>query len=250
MSRLKKPLTFKNYNNLIAVFTKKPLNFNSRLIDENIILDNYHIIEKEVHYQFAKIASARQTHSSNVQVVTKDNINDDFAETDGLITSLKNVALVINVADCQGIMLYDPVKHVIGNIHSGWRGTVDMIVVNALEIMVTEYDCRPSDIRAYISPSIGKCCFEVEADVVDMFKSKYKNFDKYLIVGGVKNGMQKYYIDTKAINLDNMLNFGLTEENIEVEGICTKCESKIYHSHRAEKDNSGRNISLVAMINK
>ena len=31
------------------------------------------------------------------------------------------LGLVIKQADCQAVILYDPHKHVLGNIHCGWR---------------------------------------------------------------------------------------------------------------------------------
>lgn len=50
-------------------------------------------------------------------------------------------------------------KGVIGNIHSGWRGTLKRIIKNAIHLMEENFHCNPSDIEIYICPSILKCCF-------------------------------------------------------------------------------------------
>ena len=134
----------------------------------------YEKIEKEVNFNFLAIKKPIQTHTNIVKVLTKENLNDDFQDVDGLITDLKGVALVTSLADCQGILLYDPIKKIIGNIHSGWKGTLNKIIVNAIKLMEENFECDPKNIEAYICPSILKCCFEVDKEVVDMFYENYK----------------------------------------------------------------------------
>jgi len=41
-----------------------------------------------------------------------------------MITDLAGVALLVKQADCQAVILYDPVRNVISNIHCGWRETL------------------------------------------------------------------------------------------------------------------------------
>ena len=179
--------------------------------------------------------------------LTKENLNDDFQDVDGLITDLKGVALVTSLADCQGILLYDPIKKIIGNIHSGWKGTLNKIIVNAIKLMEENFGCDPKNIEAYICPSILKCCFEVDKEVVDMFYENYNNIDDYVMKGDIKQGKQKYYIDTISINVNSMKELGLLEGNIHCSNICTKCHSDKYHSYRTDHDKSGRNIALICL---
>lgn len=232
---------------IINLFTKKPFNFRKNIVPIEIINENYSVIEKDCNYKFRKIIKPIQTHTNKVEIVTESNIENEFNEVDGLITDLKGVALVTSLADCQGILLYDPVKKVIGNIHSGWKGTLNKIVVNAVNIMINNFNCNPKDIIAYITPSIGKCCFEVDEDVKALFLENYNNIEDDIYVGEIKDNKQKYYIDTLSINKKNLLELGLLEKNIEIAGICTKCNSNILHSYRSEKENSGRNIALICM---
>lgn len=193
-----------------------------------------------------KIIKGNQTHSTNVKVITKDNINEVFENVDGLITNLKNIYLLTVVADCQGILLFDKKNKVIGNIHSGWRGTLNRIIKNAVNIMINEFNSNVEDIKVYFSPCIHKCCFEVSIDVKEMFEKEFNDLEieNYITKG---NREDKYYIDTLKLNIDYLIKLGIKEENITYSDFCTKCNSDILHSYRKDKDLSGRNGLLISI---
>lgn len=235
-----------NNNEIIHLFTKRPFNF-SKLTSTDKIKKDYQEIEQFFNYNFLKIKKPIQTHTNVVKIVTNDNLDDEFLDVDGLITNLKGVALVTSLADCQGILLYDAQKKVIGNIHSGWKGTLNKIIKNAIEIMQDNFNCNPKNIEAYICPSILKCCFEVDEDVVSMFKNNFDDIDEYIFKGEIKDNKQKYYIDTVSINVKEMEKLGLLKENIYCSNICTKCHADKYHSYRNDHDQSGRNIALICL---
>lgn len=235
------------YDEIIHLSTNRVMNFATPIVGIEGIKSGFREIQDDIEYEFRMIKTPNQTHSNNVRVLTEENINEEFTDTDGIITNLKKVALGIRTADCQAILLYDPVKHVIGNIHSGWKGTLNKIIVKAINLMVDEYDCNEKDIMAFICPSILKCCFEVDKDVVDSFVENFGNIDEFVTLGDIKEGKQKYYIDTVALNKKVMMNLGLLEENIICSDICTKCHSNLYHSYRADGKESGRNLSLICL---
>lgn len=231
-----------NYNNVGHLYTKRPYDFNIKINSNEFIEEEYDEILKLFNYDFKYIKGANQTHSSNVKVVSADNLYDDFDDCDGLLTNLKGIALITKTADCQSILLYDDKHEVIGNVHSGWRGTLNTIVLNAIDLMEKTYGTKKEDIKVFICPSIMKCCFEVDSDVMNLFKEKFINIDN-IISEKDENG--KYFIDTLKINKQLLLNYGLKEQNIFISNICTKCNSDIFHSYRAYKEKSGRNIALI-----
>lgn len=238
-----------NSEGIISFFTLKPYNFRKTQLTPDEINRNYEKIERDLDVKLGKIIKPIQTHTNIVRVVDEDNINDTFDNVDGLITNLKNVSLVTSLADCQGILLYDSKKQVIGNVHSGWKGTLGRIIENAINLMVETYNSNPSDIEAYINPSILKCCFEVDEDVALSFKKEFQDIkiDDLISIGSYKEGIQKYYIDTVEINKRVMMKLGLKEENIILSNICSKCNSNIIHSYRKDGIDSGRNVSLICM---
>ena len=106
---------------------------------------------------------------------------DEETIADAMITNLRDVGLAIKVADCQAILLYDEKNKVIANVHSGWKGTVEKILGNVIDTMITDYNCDTKNIKAYICPSILQDHFEVDKDVYDIFKEKFSKIDKYTI---------------------------------------------------------------------
>ena len=235
--------------NVINLYTTKPFNFRKGLIKDEEIKQNYINIQNSLNCNFTKIIKPNQNHTNIVKVVTEENTNEVFEDVDGLITNLKNIALVTSLADCQGILLYDKEKQVIGNIHSGWKGTLNKIIVNAIDLMISTYNSNPENIEVYITPSIEKCCFEVDNDVKELFINNFKEIDinNFITIGEIKDNKQKYFIDTIGINKAIMLTKGIKEANITLSNMCTKCNNNYFHSHRSEGINSGRNIALICL---
>ena len=205
------------------------------------------ILQGMSDYQFKKIISPRQTHTNNVVVINEDNLDSELQDVDGVITKLKGIALTIATADCQSIILYDKKNEVIGNIHSGWKGTLNKILSNGINLMIKEFSSNVEDIIVCIGPSIMGCCFEVDKDVVDMFNNNFTDIEKFIRLGEIKDGKQKYYIDTVEINKRELINLGILEENIYLSNVCTKCSSDTYYSYRVDGQNSGRNVTLISM---
>ena len=237
---------FEELNNkkLVSFTTNKSVGINYATQSRDEIRE---ILKNVCDFECKKIISPRQTHTNNVVAITLDNLDDELQDIDGVITDLKGVALTIATADCQNIFIYDKKKEVIANIHSGWKGTLNKILRKSIEKLVEFYRCEPQDLIVCIGPSILKCCFEVDKDVVDMFKNNFEDIEDTISLGKIKEDKQKYYIDTVEINRKELIDLGVSKENIIVSDICTKCSSDKYHSYRAHGMDSGRNVSLIVM---
>lgn len=257
---------------VVHFFTEKPYNFHPDL-PQTQLNQQLHKIFTQIHYTPSAIYQCVQSHSANVQIITPENRNSlDLTHTDGLITNLPGVALTTYVADCQAIFLYDPVQRVIANVHSGWRGTLQKIVQVTVTQMAEVFHCRPSDLQAYLCPSIGSCCFEIGSEVAEQFNAEFKNLAQYLqLVNSnrssqlktistkskifaqnlrsiVADSAQKFYLDTVRLNLDLLKSLGLAEQNLTASPLCTKCHSELFHSHRAAAGfASGRNLALICL---
>ncbi len=225
----------------------KPLNFRSNNIKEEEATDkNCELICKELGIDASKRIKKKQTHSDNIEIITNSNRKEFYYDTDGIITNEKEIALPIITADCIACMIFDPVKKVIANVHSGWRGTVQRIIGKAIKMLVEKYNCNPKDIICCIAPSILKCHFEVQEEVKDIFE---KEFSSYLGKDIISKNMEKensYFIDTVLINRLMLKDLGLKEENIIESKICTVCHQE-FHSYRREKELSGRNLNIICL---
>lgn len=238
---------------LTHCFTLKPLDFGDNSNYEykkDIVENNYKLICNELNIDYKNIIRPYQTHTNIVKCVEKEAgiFLPEYTNVDGIITNKSNKVLSLTFADCTPIYLFDANKRVIGNIHSGWQGTVKKIIKNAIAKMVEHYGCKQKDIICAIGPTIRKCHFEVEDDVKEMFLNQFNQMNDIITKGEIKQGKQKYYIDTVKINKNMLIEMGLKEENIIDSEICTLCNSDLIHSYRKEGKNAGRNTSLITLL--
>ena len=221
-------------------------------------IDSYKKLCENIGVDYKNIVKTNQEHTDKVEMVTeKINKNEPdfnlekYNNTDGLITNQKNIILSTTNADCILLLFYDPVQKIIGNVHSGWKGTTKRISVKAVEKMINEFNCRPQDIICCICPSIRKCHFEVEKDVKDIFVTEFKDIMKDNIKNEIieeKIPNKKWNIDTALINKIILQKAGLRRENIVDSGICSVCNSNIIHSYRVEKQGYGLNTAIISKI--
>ncbi len=169
-------------------------------------------------------------------------IKSDLPDCDGLITRDKSVALGIFYADCTPVLLYDCKVKCLCMVHCGWRGTVKGFAKTGVETMVKKYGASPENIHAVIGPCIGKCHFEVGAEVAEEFKNAGK--EMFVTVG---NAPGKYYVDLKGTNKEFLLIAGLCPDNITVAPQCTYCNNDTFFSHRADGADTGR-MAVIAEI--
>ena len=191
-----------------------------------------------------------QTHTSVVRCIDKVIPSEELQDVDGLITDKKEVALTTKNADCILFLFYDPVKKVIANVHSGWKGTFQKVAEKTVVKMIDFYKCKPQDIICCICPSIRKCHFEVDSDVKDLCKEIFgftNRVDEFIEVGEIKEGKTKYMIDTVLINKILLEDLGLKSNNIIDCGICSVCNKDKVHSARAEGENFKRATAVIQL---
>lgn len=181
-----------------------------------------------------------QTHSRNIAVVKDMNqgLENEFGryfpDTDGLVTDKKNIGLITRFADCTPIILYDPIKKVHANVHSGWKGTLQRIGSNAIDIMKGEYNCNPLDIISIIGPTIGRDEFEVDEDVKELFQKEFGYLENII----TKKDKIKSLIDLQRINKQIIIESGIEEDNIIVVDLQTM-SNEMLHSFRRDKKEFG-----------
>lgn len=237
------------YPEIEHCYTMRQSGINFRIYENDEILQkSYDKICSVLDFDRKNIVKPHQTHTDKIEVV--QNGEEKFSEVDGLITEQKNITLCTTSADCTALLFYDPVKHIIGDVHSGWRGTAQKIGKRAVEKMVEQYKCEPENIICCICPHIRKCHFEVGKDVAKLFFDTFSymnDANKFIVKGNIVNDEQKYYVDTTKINSQLLQEAGLRSENIIDSGICTVCEKESFHSYRADKEKSGRNGAMIML---
>lgn len=211
---------------------------------------SYSRISKALGINENTLVKPIQTHTSNAKCIHQVEPSEEIQDVDGLITDQKQIALTTKNADCILFLFYDPVKKVIANVHSGWKGTFQKIAEKTVVKMINFYQCPPSDIICCICPSIRKCHFEVDEDVKDLCSEIFRftnRLDEIIEIGEMKEGRKKYKIDTVLINKILLKELGLKENNIIDCGICSVCNQDRIHSARVEGENFGRATAIIRL---
>lgn len=232
----------KNYRTFKADGTELP----AEDFEKN--MNNYKTICEANEMNYKNIVKAKQAHTDNVvniEILNKNNKIDTIEPSDGLITNKNNIILATTNADCILLLFFDPVKKVIANTHSGWKGTLQEISVKTVNKMVSDYGCATQDIIVCMLPSIRKCHFEVDKEVYQMFYNQFEklgNIDEFI----TKNG-DKWNIDTVYINKKILEQAGILPQNIEDSKICSVCNKNIVHSFRAEGKSYGLATAMIEL---
>lgn len=190
---------------------------------------------------------SKQIHEDVVRHVTEADAGKglyrdrDYSSVDGMVTDVPHLPLVVFSADCNVILLYDPVGRAIGACHAGWRGTALGIAKKTAQEMVQLFGCEARNIRAAIGPAIGQCCFETDEDVPTALREALgEEVAPYITWNGTK-----YHIDLKAVNALWLRKAGV--ETIDICDHCTACRPDLYWSHRKMGNARGAQIAMIAL---
>lgn len=168
-------------------------------------------------------------------------MEDAIPETDGLITMEKGLLLSSYYADCVPVMLLDPVRRAIGLAHAGWKGTVGRIAAKTVQSMSCYYGTDPGDCLAVVGPSIGPCCYEVDAPVLERVEEGFAGRPELV----KQTAPGRWRLNLWLANRIALVEAGLREDNIVVTGLCTSCNQELFFSYRGQTGACGRMASLM-----
>jgi polyphenol oxidase len=154
---------------------------------------------------------------------------------DAMITGAPGQSLVIQTADCQAVLIYDPVRKAVADIHSGWRGSIQNIIGLTVQAMIKEFDSDPKNLLAGIGPSLGPCC----AEFIHYRTEIPKAFWSYKISSDC--------FDFWAMSKDQLTEAGISGNNIVASNLCTRCRTDLFFSYRKEKS-TGRFAAVIGII--
>lgn len=217
--------------NLVFSSAEESLNFSRTYENFN---ENIEKIKDE--FNLDKVVYLNQIHSDICY--DYEDIKGTLIDGDALITNNKKIAVSVFTADCVPVLIYDEEKEVIAACHSGWKGTLNKIVINTVELMKNKYNCN--SFKVVIGPHNMSCCYEVGNTIID-------EFAKDPIYNGIS------IANNKNLNLLNCIkaqlgSIGIKDENISNIPYCTFCSKDIeFHSYRKDGLSSGRNLSFIFM---
>ena len=201
--------------------------------DPDKVAENYRRFCAAIGADVRQVVCASQVHGDTVRSVTSADLGIALDEPEPW------------QADGLPILLYDPVRRVVGAVHAGWRGTALGIAAKAVERMVDCYGCDRLDILAAIGPGISKCCFETHEDVPNAM-TEAMGASALHCIEVLPTG--KFHVDLKALNAKRLENAGLDPEHIAVSADCTACLPEKYWSHRVTKGERGSQAAMIALV--
>jgi YfiH family protein len=157
-----------------------------------------------------RLAQGRQVHGTRVVVD-----GQGIEEADGQVTTVREVAAMVLVADCLPVAVAGP--DAVAMVHAGWRGLAAGVLEAGVE--------ATGAVCAAIGPGIGPCCYEVGDDVRAVF------------------GTSERTLDLKAIARARLQAAGVHE--IHDCGLCTSCDAERFFSHRRDRSVTGRQAGLA-----
>lgn len=180
------------------------------------------------------LVSARQVHEDRILSLFAPQAMDcEHAGFDALITNQPGVGLLIQQADCQAVVLHDPVRRVVANVHAGWRGSVANIIMKTIARMASDFGSDPALLHAAISPSLGPCCAE------------FVNFRAELPTEFHRDQVSAAHFDFWAISRRQLQEAGVPASHISTAAVCTRCDAN-YFSYRRE-GRTGRSATVIAL---
>jgi len=92
--------------------------------------------------------------------VSDDNLTDfcilkpesKLKTADGLVTKSKDIALLLPLADCLGVVLYDARQEILALVHSGRQNLEEDGAYKFVNFFKEKMACRSEDLRVYLSP--------------------------------------------------------------------------------------------------
>jgi len=178
----------------------------------------------------SKLVFMDQVHSNEVCIITS---GDEMPTCDAMITQQKDVGLVVMVADCIPILLYDAAHEAIGVAHAGRAGSRLLVGQKCALAMHEYFGSAMKNLQIMMGPSIQKCCYEVGMEATLGFES----------VLHVKD--ERYFLDLQRFNYEAFLTLGILKEHIVVSSTCSCCDATLF-SYRREKD-TGRFAGAICL---
>ncbi len=195
---------------------------------------NRAIVVDVFDFENENIFSAKQAHGKNIIVIDEETIQmhdskKEYENTDAFITRFAGIVPLIQVADCQAILMFDPVKKVIANVHAGWKGLAQNITAEVVKKLEQDFGVNPENLLVGISPSLGPCC----AFFSDPEKELPVEFGPYI--------KENKAVDLWQFSVDQLHNLGIPTTNIELARVCSFCGAgNKFFSYRRDKGVTGR----------
>lgn len=165
---------------------------------------------------------------------------DERVEADAMVTNVPGAALLLPVADCNAVIIHDPVKNVLALVHLGWQSTAAQLATKIVEHLQQKYHSSATDLRIYFSPAI-KAESYIFDEVTQSDDPVWKDF--------LHKSDKGIGVDLPGFNRQRFIDAGVLAEHIEVSPVNTATSDEYYSHYRSTRtgDPEGRFAVLVCL---
>jgi len=206
-------------------------NMDERFSDRSVIITNRRKFLSHFDLNPKTIIEGKQVHGIRILPLNTENSKMWFGinipGVDGFITDQTDFGLVIKVADCVPLVLYDPTHHAVGLFHVGWKGAVASIHLKGLEELTKFYQTNPGDIIAWFGPHARKCCFTSS--------EKPKQIDDEAWSGFITESDRHWSVDLLGYLQKTLNEAGVKKKNMKDDSTCTVETPTLYSYDRSKK---------------
>jgi YfiH family protein len=206
--------------------------------DDNCVVENRRRAAAAIGADLGDLVFATQVHGRGVAEVTSEHLGrgartlaSAIGGVDAFVTAETGPVLVMMVADCVPIVLYEPHAHVAAVVHSGWRGTAGRVLDPTLAAM-TGLGARPANVIAGIGPAASPATYEVGPEVAEAVMDAFGNGPAANLLEPSQH--DRFLLDLPAANKAILVAAGVPEQQVHVAPVATG-ERGPFFSDRAER---------------
>lgn len=165
---------------------------------------------------------------------------------DALMTTMTGVPLALFFADCVPVVLVarGPVPAV-AVVHAGWRGAVAGITAHAARRLSALAGCPPCELIAYVGPHVGRCCYQVGAEVAEAFDATGVMASAVIPDDDATDGTSCPRLDLAEAVAASLMDAGVPRHAQCHVGLCTADNTDRFFSYRASGGVTGRHSALA-----
>ena len=250
-----------------AVFTTRSGGVSAGPWDSMNLGDHVGDLVGSVDANRAALQKAKQTRAvflkqvHGAEVLTLDAATPDGVVADACITTQRQLACAIMVADCLPVLLTDRDGTVVAAAHAGWRGlagAIDVGYKGVLESVLATFEgnfnaaaqsipTRPAtEIIAWLGPCIGPSAFEVGAEVKAVFEVSQPDAGRFF----VRSSSDKYMADLPGLARHRLHALGVKQVygNDGSAPWCTVGNPSRFFSHRRDAGLNGNGYGTTGRM--
>ncbi|MDG2333170.1 MAG: polyphenol oxidase family protein [Myxococcota bacterium] len=181
----------------------------------------------------------RRPHQVHGPVVVRAGEIDPHApgDADAVVSDDPALPAGVITADCVPILVASASGAVVVAIHAGWRGLAQGVVAAGVRALMDVSGSESGSV-AVVGPAIGRCCYEVDAPVMDPLRER---FGSALSEAALISRPGHHRLDLGQLVRVDLVRSGISPERVGLlERGCTACDPERFHSYRRDGALAGR----------